>query len=185
MKLRRFDSPKFISPILLSMKPIIISQYKAALKMLMDVITKCPDELWDDNNYESPYWHIVYHALFYAAFYSSTSPETFIPWEKHKENYNFLGIVGPNGISFTIDNSYSDNSYSKTELMQYAETIFENIESAVHKLNDDEKCAFYWLPISTMELQLYNIRHLQHHTGQLVERLHQNGIKGINWVGKG
>jgi hypothetical protein len=162
------------------MKPIIISQYKAALKMLMDVINKCPDDLWDDNSYESPYWHIVYHALFYAAFYSSKGPETFIPWEKHKENYNFLGTIEPDGVSFKIE-----NTYSKVELMDYAEMIFNNMESAVTKLNDDEKCTFYWLPISTMELQLYNIRHLQHHTGQLVERLHQNGIKGINWVGSG
>jgi hypothetical protein len=162
------------------MKTAIISQYKAALKMLMDVITKCPDELWDDNNYASSYWHIVYHALFYAAFYSSTGPETFIPWEKHKKNYNFLGTIGADGVSFKIE-----NTYSKVELMDYAEMIFNNMESAVTKLNDDEKCAFYWLPISTMELQLYNIRHLQHHTGQLVERLHQNGIRGINWVGRG
>jgi len=161
-------------------KPVIISQYKAALKMLMNVITKCPDGLWDDSSYESPYWRIVYHALFYAAFYTSQGPETFIPWEKHKENYNFLGNIGPDGGTFTIE-----NSYSKAELMDYAETVFKGIEPAVIKLNDDEKCAFYWLPISTMELQLYNIRHLQHHTGQLVERLHQNGIKGINWVGRG
>jgi uncharacterized damage-inducible protein DinB len=45
----------------------------------------------------------------------------------------------------------------------------------------EEKSGFDWLPTNRMELHLYNIRHIQHHTGQLVERLRQNGVKGIRW----
>lgn len=36
-------------------------------------------------------------------------------------------------------------------------------------------------PMNRLQLHLYNIRHLQHHVGQLTERLHQAGIKGIKW----
>jgi len=34
-----------------------------------------------------------------------------------------------------------------------------------------------------MELHIYNIRHLQHHTGQLMDRLRTAGNIGVAWVG--
>ena len=37
--------------------------------------------------------------------------------------------------------------------------------------------------MTTAELHLYSIRHIQHHIGQLIERLHQAGIQGFPWVG--
>ncbi len=46
------------------MKIAILSQYKASLKMLLNVIAKCPDRLWENRSYENAYWRIVYHTLF-------------------------------------------------------------------------------------------------------------------------
>jgi hypothetical protein len=41
---------------------------------------------------------------------------------------------------------------------------------------------FPWLPFNKLELQFYNIRHIQHHTGQLADRL-RNAINiGTPWV---
>lgn len=42
---------------------------------------------------------------------------------------------------------------------------------------------FEWLPFEKLEHQLYNIRHTQHHTGQLAERLRSRIETGILWVG--
>ena len=41
---------------------------------------------------------------------------------------------------------------------------------------------FDWVPFDKLELQFYNIRHLQHHTGQLCERLRTKQDIGIGWV---
>jgi uncharacterized damage-inducible protein DinB len=66
-------------------------------------------------------------------------------------------------------------------MLDYFEIIYDDCESLVKNTLIEEKSGFDWLPTNRMELHLYNIRHIQHHTGQLVERLRQNGVKGIRW----
>jgi uncharacterized damage-inducible protein DinB len=44
---------------------------------------------------------------------------------------------------------------------------------------------FPWLPMSRAELHLYNIRHIQHHTGQLGAFLRRNGVDAGRWVKRG
>jgi hypothetical protein len=158
------------------MKNEIISQYKASLKMLKDVVNKCPDNLWDNNEHENSYWRIVYHALFYTSLYLSKSINTFTAWKNHKENYNCLG-------SFTYDKKpiIIDSNYSKEEMIEYLDAVYSNCESLVNNTLLNEESGFPWLPMTKGELHFYNIRHTQHHTGQLTERLHNAGIKGINW----
>ncbi len=158
----------------------IISQYKASLKMLLDIINMCPDNLWEDGKYKNKYWHIVYHTLFYTSLYLSGTLSEFTPWIKHKENYNNLGEIAFDGTPVIIE-----NNYSKSEMIDYLGTIVKGCESLEDKTFGDEKSGFEWLPISKTELHLYNIRHIQHHTGQLTERLHQSGITGIKWELRG
>ncbi len=158
------------------MKTVIISQYRASLKMLMNVIEKCPDNLWEDASYESAYWRIVYHALFFTALYMSKDEQQFVRWSKHIADYNDLGSLAEDGQPLIIA-----EIYQKGELMDYAQSISDSVEVfVIDKFEDDS--GFYWLPMTKFELHIYNIRHLQHHTGQLIERLHQNGISGIGWV---
>ena len=159
------------------MKAAFISQYRAGLKMLVYTIEKCPDDLWKKDGYESAYWRIVYHTLFYTAFYLSENAEAFIPWEKHRFNYNRLGTIDDDGNPIIIA-----NAYSKDELLDCIQFIADNVEEAVNSTNENQESGFNWLPIDKFELHLYNIRHIQHHVGQLIERLHQNGITGISWV---
>ncbi len=162
------------------MIPEITSQYRASLKMLTDVINKCPDTLWNDTSYENAYWRIVYHTLFYTALYLSESPSAFKPWAKHIANYNSLGMLTRDGKPVVIE-----QVYAKDELTEYAESIFEECEAAVPKFINNETSGFPWVPLNRFSLHLHNLRHIQHHTGQLTERLHQAGIKGIEWVGLG
>lgn len=42
------------------------SQFGAAIDMLENSITACPDEVWDDGTRDfSSYWYMVSHALFW------------------------------------------------------------------------------------------------------------------------
>jgi hypothetical protein len=159
------------------MKKEIISQYKASLKMLKDTINKCPDNLWNNSEHENSYWRIVYHALFYTSLYLSKSINTFTPWKNHKDNYECLG-----SLTFDKKPVVINSSYSKEEMIEYLESIFDNCESFVNSTSLEDESGFPWLPMTKGELHLYNIRHIQHHAGQLIERLHNAGIKGINWV---
>lgn len=158
------------------MEQEIISQYKASLKMLLDVINRCPGNLWEDDKYNNACWHIVYHTLFYTSLYLSESPAKFTPWIKHKENYNYLGDTASDGTPVIIE-----NIYSRSEMIEYLETISKECENLTMKNLGNERSGFEWLPMSKTGLHIYNIRHIQHHTGQLTERLHQSGISGIKW----
>ncbi|WDF54486.1 hypothetical protein [Mucilaginibacter sp. KACC 22063] len=43
------------------------------------------------------------------------------------------------------------------------------------------KIGFDWLPMSLAGLYIYNLRHLQHHIGQLTERLKTSNAIVITW----
>ena len=162
------------------MKTEIISQYRASLSMLLSTIKKCPEALWENDQYENAYWRIVYHTLFYTALYLSPSYTEFNTWTKHKPTYNSLGTVTPLNEPVVIN-----EAYTKDDMIEYLESIFNDCENFVNNNPLEAESGFYWLPMNKFELHIYNIRHIHHHIGQLIERLHQTGITGIEWKAKG
>jgi len=159
------------------MKKELVSQYKAGLRMLANAIELCPDKLWDDAvNYENAYWRIAYHTLFYTALYLAENADCFAQWEKHEPNYNRLGKLTDDGAPILIT-----TLYSKAELSGYLQSIVLKLDENIDEHNFTAPSGFYWLPMNKFELYLYNLRHIQHHTGQLVERLHDVGVKGVAW----
>lgn len=43
--------------------------------------------------------------------------------------------------------------------------------------------AFDWIPLNKLELQFYTICHLQHHAGELCDRLGREAGIDVAWVG--
>jgi hypothetical protein len=157
---------------------IIQSQYLAAMEMLKQTIENCPDALWDRPTDTNKYWHVAYHAIFYVHLYLQPTGEDFHPWEKHRDEYQFMGRVPwpPH------DEPKIGEPYSKAEMLEYLAFCQQQIIEIVPQLNLQAESGFSWLPFGKLELQFYNIRHLQQHTGELAERLGQAGID-IHWVG--
>lgn len=154
----------------MSIKDSIKSQYRASLEMLRQAVIKCPDSLWDDREYKNVFWHVSYHALCYTHFYLQPSEKDFAPWAKHREGYRGLGKV-PDG-----------EPYSREEILEYLDTCREQVEEQVASLDVDAPSGFWWLPCSKLELQFYNIRHLQQHIGELCERLGAQGDIEVDWI---
>ena len=148
-------------------KIFIKSQYLAALKMLKDAIDKCPDDLWYDDEPLNKFWHISYHTLFYTHLYLANSENYFVTWDKHRDKYEKLGpLPAPASAKAKID-----AAYGKGEVLEYLEICRKQVEEGVNSLNLDAASGFQWLPFNKMELQFHNIRHIQHHVGQLIDRL--------------
>jgi hypothetical protein len=157
---------------------IIRSQYLAALEMLRQAIVQCPEPLWYDEGYRNPFWHIAYHALFYTHLYLQHAGEDFSPWAQHREQYEFLGPV-----PWPPHNEPAIGApYSQEEVLAYHAFCLAQIEDVVSALDLDAPSGFSWLPFGKLELQFYNIRHIQHHTGQLCERLRTREGIGVGWV---
>jgi hypothetical protein len=160
------------------MKKELTSQYIASFQMLKISIEKCPDALWVDNSYKNIFWQVIYHTLHYTNLYLPKTEESFKFWEKHINNWHrFEHLHG------SLKQNEETFKYSKSELMEYANLIANKVENRVMEEELNVQCGFDWLPMNKLELHLYNLRHLQHHIGQLNERLSQHGITGLTWIG--
>jgi hypothetical protein len=143
---------------------IIQSQYLAALEMLKQVIVKCPAACWNAPGDKDKLWNTAYHALFYAHLYLQENEQRFQPWEKHHDP--------DTGEPFT-----------QAEVLEYLAYVQKQVIALVSTLNLEAESGFHWLPFNKLELQFYNIRHIQQHAGELYERLGTREHIELDWVG--
>lgn len=153
----------------------LLRQFRAALAMLDQAIELCPDELWMASEYRNRFWHVAYHAVFYTHFYMQPSEAEAHRWPKHIADSQFLGA--PQEAAPAIE------PYSKTEVQEFLAVCRNEVEKQLPTGRLEDPSGFYWLKFNKLELQLYNLRHLEHHVGQLAERLRTAANIGLNWVG--
>lgn len=160
----------------------LTSQYVASLSMLEDVLRSCPDDQWTESVGSNPFWLIAYHALFYTDLYLSRDEDSFEPQEYCRENWHFLDrlpfppytkIEAEPPLDRETLLEYVDHCRGKVPESVNSETI-ESLEGA---------CGFWWYKIPRGEFHLNNIRHLQHHTAQLISHLRRTADIGIGWNG--
>jgi|APIni6443716594_1056825.scaffolds.fasta_scaffold139881_1 hypothetical protein len=145
-------------------KSVIQSQYLAALEMLKQVIVKCPAALWNAPGDKDQSWKKAYHALFYVHLYLQETEGHFRLWEKHHDP--------DTGVPFT-----------QAEVLEYLAFVQKQVADRVPDLNLEAASGFDWLPFNKLELQFYNIRHIQQHAGELYERLGTRENIELDWVG--
>lgn len=163
-------------------KEAICSQYRAALEMLQQAVSQCPDPLWDATSDKNKFWHIAYHALFYTHLYLQQREEDFTPWAQHRDQVQFMGpLPWP-----PHDLPKIGEPYRKEEVLAYLEYVCIQVDEKMAALDlDAGSSGFPWLSFGKLELQIYNIRHLQQHTGELMERLGSRANIEVEWRGKG
>jgi hypothetical protein len=149
---------------------ILISQYQASLEMLKQTITGCPESIWDAASDKNRFWQVAYHALYFTHEYLADSYETFTPWVKHREVYDF-------------DDSQIFEPYDKESILEYLAFCQQHVAERIPRLNLEGPEGHGDRSMITLELQIYSIRHLMQHTGELMERLGARSGAEIDWVG--
>jgi uncharacterized damage-inducible protein DinB len=79
----------------------------------------------------------------------------------------------------------ADQPYGRDTLVEYADICRARAKAtmgAETAASLQGASGFSWLEFSRLELHLYNIRHIQHHTGQLVAALRQSRAATVDWV---
>lgn len=150
---------------------ILNSQYQASLEMLKQTIIACPQELWNADNARNRFWHTAYHALFFTHLYVEESEEAFRPWSKHRTGYE------------DFDGGQDFEPYEKEELLEYLAFCQQHVAERVPQLDLEALEGFGDRTLITLELQLYSIRHLMQHVGELMDRLSTQTGTEIEWVG--
>jgi hypothetical protein len=153
-------------------REVISSQYLAALEMLKRAVVACPEALWDRADDSIPFWQVAYHALFFTHLYLQESTETFTYWPGHHEEYRFEHAGG----------TAPPEPPAKSVLLNYLAFCQRQVHEYVPTLVFEAASGFDWLPFTKFELQLYSIRHIQQHVGELMERLGPHA-SAIDWVG--
>jgi hypothetical protein len=68
-------------------------------------------------------------------------------------------------------------------VLEYWEFCDRIVDHAVDALDlDRADCGFSWYRMSKLEHQFVNIRHIQHHGAQLIDRVRSAADVGIGWV---
>jgi uncharacterized damage-inducible protein DinB len=148
-------------------------QYGAAIDMLDNAIIACPDELWSDRSQQPQFWYVVFHTLFFLDLYLSEKEDGFAPPTPFT-----LSEMDPSG-------AMPERQYTKAELRGYLAHGRDKCRATIDAMTDEHaahNCHFSWLDISAADLLLYNMRHVQHHTGQLNLILRQQTDSAPLWV---
>ncbi len=148
--------------------------------MLNDCVQNCPQEHLDGKIANYTFWQVAYHTLFFVDLYLSPNAEAFEPRGFH-----------PRGSDFK--DGYPSRRFDQRELTEYLticrqkgiETLASETPESLEHLS-----GFQWLPFSRGEVHLYNIRHIQHHTGQLSAFLRRvdealQDSKAVRWISTG
>jgi DinB superfamily len=166
-----------------ALRDILKSQYHAALAMLFESIERCPDDVWLRTDHINSFWQIAYHALFFTHLYLQPNEAAFQPWAQHQSK-----VQHEDGIAGALDPNSSlpliPEPYSRSQVLAYWKICDEMVDDAVDALDlNDPSSGFSWYKVSKLEHQLINIRHIQHHSGQLADRLRAAANVGVKWVG--
>jgi hypothetical protein len=157
----------------------LAGQYHAALAMLRGCVERCPEELWLDPAPTNAFWHVAYHAAFYAHLYLMPDEASFVPWEKHRAEYQFLGNVPwpPH------DPPKIEKPYTRDELIEYVDHVNGLVDATLADIDlDAGSSGFPWYDLPKLDHEILAIRHVQHHAGQLADRLRDRAGEGVPWT---
>lgn len=151
-------------------KEMLWRQFGASIDMLRNAIELCPLKFWDT---EKKFWYHAYHCLFFLDYYLTRNPESFEP---------------PEIFSLSeFEDRMPERTYSKDELLFYVDYCRKKCKNLIGDLND-ENSKLDWINQSKtmkyniIEILLYNMRHVQHHTAQLNLLLRQEINDAPDWI---
>ena len=157
-------------------RPIVQSQFLAALEMLEECIRVCPADAWDAPIAKYPFWLVAYHTLCCTDGYLA------------KDETSFRPRTGPGGFHpagmADIEDEYPSRHFEREELLGYVD-LCKRLAAATISGESDEvlgsHCGFPRHKLSRLELHLYSMRHIAHHTGQLAAALRRINVD-THWV---
>lgn len=165
-----------------TVKESLWKQFGASIDMLKNAI-----ELWPETSLENDkrFFFTTYHCLVFLDYYLTMPPPKFsspLPFTLSEP-----GVV----VEGALDDVIPDRQYTKQELLAYLETSREKCQQLIGSLTE-ERLAERWIEdlesgamdYALLEIILYNMRHVQHHTAQLNLLLRQQINNAPRWVSR-
>ncbi|SEW51564.1 hypothetical protein SAMN04488122_4319 [Chitinophaga arvensicola] len=162
--------------------------FLAAIDMAHQVLVLAPEELLEKDR---RFFYMAYHSLIFLDYYLSDPVRDFHP--KLSYTIHHADVLPAEAV----DDVLPDRIYTKDELLTFlretrgkCETQFRQMtgEKLLERWITDNEVDMHGLcpPLvshySRLEILLYNLRHLQHHTGQLNLLLRLKANVAADWV---
>ena len=149
--------------------------------MLSNVISGCTNEYLQTNK---RFYYLAYHTVLFLDYYLTIPPHDFsaiLPFSILGKEKRPLESIG---------DMISDKMYSREQLLNYVEHSRAKCKKLVESLNDDNAKDLRFtegqeegdMDYSVLEILLYNMRHTQHHVGQLNLMIRNDFNKHMEWV---
>jgi uncharacterized damage-inducible protein DinB len=145
------------------------NEYHALIEMLHEAINLCSEDLWNKETEDLPFWQLAYHSAYYLDFYLGEGPK------KHVERFDIKENL----------NERMEKTLTKKQLKTYLKEVKAKCDGVLEKLSSKElegKNSYFWTGPTLAHRMIYNIRHSQHHVGQLNLILRIHGINAAKWV---
>ncbi len=162
-------------------RTVVAGQYGAALRMLRDCMGRAEPAAWQAAVGRFPFWHVAYHTLYFTDLYLSPDEQGFQPPPFHREDANWLAV----NLSAPQKPVAAGPPYEKDLLAAYLDACQAKARRAMEGETEATLAGpsgFPWLGFTRLEAHLYNIRHIQHHTGQLSAALQRKLGAGVEWA---
>lgn len=154
-------------------------QVGASIDMLAQAIDRCPDEFLAGDH---RFYHLAFHSLIYLDYYLTLPPKDFVP------TLPFTIVEQGEIPAYAVGDMIPDRTYTRIELSTYlaqsrlkAQALIDQIsEKGLTSRFTEEFAGGMDYPL--LEIILYNLRHLQHHVGQLYLLLRQDNHSVPPWA---
>ncbi|HEY3244900.1 MAG TPA: DinB family protein [Phycisphaerae bacterium] len=165
-----------------TVKRLIGSQFEASLCTLGHCVAGCPERLWNARVAKYPFCQVAFHTLFFADFYLGSDAESLRRQPFHLANPSLFGDYEQ------LQDREPVALYTKPQIESYLQFCRGKAVATIAAETAEDLCApakFARRDFSRAELHVYNIRHIQHHAGQLILRLRLDSEVDIPWIGAG
>jgi len=167
-----------------ALKESLWKQFGASIDMLGNAILLWPDAQWDTDR---KFFYMSWHCLLFLDYYLSIPPKNFsspLPFTIPES-----GEIPEDAVDDLLPNRI----YSKKELLDYLQSSRAKCRQLIESLTEekmnqrwidepDQVAAQSVMQLSVFEILLYNMRHVQHHAGQLNVLLRQQINDAPGWV---
>ena len=162
-------------------KEVIAKQFEAALCTLDTCLDRCPEDVWEAAVGKITFNQLAFHTIFSVDYYLGADAEAQLEQAFHRGNKSFFGDYEE------LDFGAPVSVYEKNALRKYVKYCRSKASEVLASETAESlkaPCGFKW-DVSRAELYMFNIRHIQHHSGQLSMRLRMDAGEGIPWIGSG
>lgn len=159
-----------------------------AIDMLGNCISLCPQPVWESND---RYFYLSYHCIVFLDYYlsrpvssfASVLPYTLADMQQLPKD--------------AVDDVLPSRRYSRSEMLHALATVRKKAKQSICSSEPDALtqpwikeneielhglCPGLVTHYSVLEITLYNLRHLQHHIGQLNQLLRENKAAAAEWI---